>query len=40
MKLTAVINAIGHLPLFGHISGRKSKTHWMAFMKIPKEMSE
>jgi len=28
-----VIDAIGCKPLFGHISGRKSKTHWMAFMK-------
>ena len=28
-----VIEAIGCEPLFGHISGRKSKTHWMTFMK-------
>ena len=31
-----VIEAIGEKPLFGHISGPKSKTHWMTFMKIPK----
>jgi hypothetical protein len=30
-----VIEAIGQEPLFGHISGRKSNTHWMAFMKYP-----
>lgn len=30
-----VIDAIGQEPLFGHISGRKMNTHWMAFMKIP-----
>jgi len=30
-----VIEAIGHKPLFGHISGRQSKTHWLAFMKTP-----
>lgn len=28
-----VIEAIGAKPLFGHISGRKSNTHWMTFMK-------
>lgn len=30
-----VIKAIGQEPLFGHISGRASKTHWMTFMKFP-----
>ena len=32
-----VITAIGKEPLFGHISGRKMNTHWMCFMKMPKE---
>lgn len=32
-----VINAIGAEPLFGHISGRASKTHWMTFMKFLEE---
>jgi len=32
-----VIMAIGQEPLFGHISGRTSKTHWMTFMKLPDE---
>lgn len=32
-----VIKAVGVKPLFGHISGKKSNTHWMTFMKIPKE---
>ena len=30
-----VIDAIGEKPLFGHISGKKSNTHWMTFMKVP-----
>jgi hypothetical protein len=30
-----VIKAIGQQPLFGHISGKASKTHWMTFMKLP-----
>jgi hypothetical protein len=30
-----VIAAIGYKPLFGHPSGRASKTHWMTFMKLP-----
>ncbi len=30
-----VINVIGREPLYGHKSGRASKTHWMAFMKFP-----
>lgn len=32
----AVIDAIGHEPLFGHISGKSSKTHWMTFIKMPR----
>ena len=30
-----VIDAIGMEPLYGHRSGKKANTHWMAFMKIP-----
>ena len=30
-----VIEAIGIRPLYGHRSGRASKTHWMAFVKLP-----
>ena len=30
-----VIEAIGCKPLFGNRCGRKSKTHWMTFMKLP-----
>lgn len=30
-----VIEVIGQQPLFGHIPGRQSKTHWMAFLKVP-----
>ncbi len=31
-----VIEAIGVEPLYGHKSGKLSKTHWMAFVKLPK----
>lgn len=31
-----VIKAIGVEPLYGHKSGKLSKTHWMAFVKLPK----
>lgn len=37
IKTSDVIKAIGQQPLFGHISGRLNKTHWMCFMKLPKE---
>jgi 23S rRNA G2069 N7-methylase RlmK/C1962 C5-methylase RlmI len=30
-----VIAVIGQEPLFGHISGRKSNTHWMTFLRFP-----
>jgi SAM-dependent methyltransferase len=29
-----VIRAIDHLPLYGHKSGKASRTHWLCFMKI------
>lgn len=32
-----VIEAIGCEPLYGHRSGKKMNTHWMAFMKMPTE---
>lgn len=32
-----VVSAIGVVPAYGHKSGRLSKTHWMAFIKIPGE---
>ena len=28
-----VLAAIEQMPLFGHRSGRASKTHWMVFMR-------
>lgn len=31
-----LLEVIGTEPLFGHKSGKASKTHWMCFMKIPK----
>lgn len=28
-----IIDCIGVAPLYGHKSGRQSKTHWMSFVK-------
>jgi SAM-dependent methyltransferase len=35
VPVSDVINAVGWAPLFGHRSGKASRTHWMAFMKVP-----
>ena len=35
IPVSKVLAAIGADPLFGHRSGRASKTHWMAFMRMP-----
>lgn len=32
-----IIDTIGVDPLFGHRSGKKSKTHWMTFMKFSED---
>lgn len=32
-----IIKAIGHKPLFGHHSGKKSNTNWLCFMKLTEE---
>ena len=39
IPLSKVLAAIGMDPLFGHRSGKQSKTHWMAFMKMPEEVA-
>lgn len=36
IKSSEVLNIIQYKPLFGHTTGRQSKTIWMAFMKMPK----
>lgn len=33
IKVNEVLDIISHKPLFGHTTGRQSKTMWMAFMK-------
>lgn len=33
IKISEIIKIIGKIPLFGHISGRQSKTIWMTFLK-------
>lgn len=40
IPLKDVLKAIGTEPLFGHRSGKHNNTHWMAFMKIPKEKTK
>lgn len=35
-----LIDAIGIEPLFGHRSGKKATTHWLAFIKPVEEMME
>ncbi len=32
--VSQVVEVIGRYPLFGHKSGKVSKTHWLCFMKI------
>jgi len=34
IPIAKVIEVIGRQPLYGHRSGKKSKTHWMAFVKL------
>lgn len=31
-----ILKIFGYDPLFGHKSGKQAKTHWIAFMKIPR----
>lgn len=35
ISVRRIIEIIGYEPLFGHKSGKLSKTHWLCFMKIP-----
>lgn len=33
ITVNEILNTIGHEPLFGHKSGKRANTHWLAFMK-------
>lgn len=33
IRVSEIINTIGYIPLFGHKSGKREKTHWLCFMK-------
>ena len=35
IPLAKVLEVIGREPLYGHKSGRRNKTHWLCFMKLP-----
>lgn len=37
IPVSRLLDIFGQDPLFGHKSGKNSKTHWMCFMKLPKE---
>lgn len=36
ITVTKILQLFGQDPLFGHKSGKTSKTHWLCFMKLPK----
>jgi hypothetical protein len=36
IPLKKVLEAIGCEPLFGHRSGKHNNTHWLCFMKFPR----
>lgn len=40
IKVKNILEVIRYTPLFGHKSGKLSKTHWMCFMKIPDNAKE
>ena len=33
VTLSEVLTLTNQKPLFGHVSGKQQKTHWVAFMK-------
>lgn len=33
IRVSEIINTIRYIPLFGHKSGKREKTHWLCFMK-------
>lgn len=35
ISVSRILGVIEQKPLFGHKSGKASKTHWLCFMKIP-----
>ena len=36
VTVSKIIDVIGQMPLFGHKSGKREKTHWLCFMKESK----
>jgi hypothetical protein len=39
IPVSEIIKVIQCKPMFGHKSGKLNNTHWMAFMKIPQEVT-
>lgn len=40
IKVSEILELTNQKPLFGHISGKRSNTHWICFMKEPKADAE
>lgn len=37
IKVSEIVSVVGREPLYGHKSGKRMGTHWLMFIKIPKE---
>lgn len=40
VTVSKIIDIVGQMPLFGHKSGKREKTHWLCFMKLESEVTE
>lgn len=40
IKVSEILELTDHKPLFGHISGKRSNTHWITFMKAESKEGE
>lgn len=40
IAVSKIIDVVGQMPLFGHKSGKREKTHWLCFMKFKKEQQQ
>lgn len=37
IKVSEILELTDQKPIFGHISGKRSNTHWIVFMKVPND---
>lgn len=40
IKVSELLELTDQKPLFGHISGKRSNTHWITFMKVEENKNE